>query len=176
MTSIFMAASSLQLASNWLAAAWFLRPMEVSWGLLRFVLVYALAGAIGTFAGTVHTATVTTGSSCAVFGIVGGYLTVVGIYWTRMGFAMKRQFLLHLIMMPMTYLVLSFLPGVDWVGNLAALGAGAAIAAAMFADRADGWRWKVGFRSAAAVLGLVIVVTALYGMTLHGYECEMPSE
>ena len=175
-TSIFLAASSLQLVCNWAAAAWFLWPMEASWGFLRFVIVYTLAGTVGALASTAHTAAVTTGSSGAVFGIVGGYLTVVGIYWTRIAFTMKRQFLLHLIIMPITYIALSFLPGVDWVGDLAALGAGAATAVAVFGDRAEGWRWKVGFRTGAAVLALVIVVAALYAMTGHADECKLPSE
>jgi membrane associated rhomboid family serine protease len=111
--SVFVTASSPGIFCNWIAAAWFLWPMEASSSSFRFAAVYFAAGTAGTLAGAIHTATVTTAPSGGVFGVVGAYITVVAIYWTRIGLAIKRNFLLHVRLMPIAFIALSFLPGVD---------------------------------------------------------------
>jgi membrane associated rhomboid family serine protease len=78
-TSMFLHASVIHLAMNMLFLWWIAAPVEQAIGRARFALVYVVSGLSGAAGALLLTApgTTTVGASGALFGILGGALTII---------------------------------------------------------------------------------------------------
>ena len=109
---------------------------EAAWGTWRFLIIFIVSGVAGGLTSDLSSSAISVGASCALFGILGCYLTLIGLYWSRMAPMVKRVMVLMLVMIPVLFVALSFLPRVDWRGHLGGLLAGLSTGAIVFANKA----------------------------------------
>ena len=84
---------------------------------------------------------------------------LVAILWTRIATQLRRSILASLTVIPVAFLVTSFLPHVAWLGHLGGLFGGAA-AAVIWAGEANTSRKVLVWRIAGvAVLVILLAVT-----------------
>jgi membrane associated rhomboid family serine protease len=102
--------------------------------------------------------TASVGASCSIFGVMGVHLLLVYIFWKRLHPMFQQQLMSRLVLVPVLFFTVSFLPNVDWLGHIGGLLGGVAVGALLFADRADSetriW-FRIGGGGGVALLFLV---------------------
>jgi rhomboid protease GluP len=163
LSAVFLNGSLLQIVSNALYQFWMALPAEVAWGRLRFMIVYFGSGALGGLLNSPTSYFLTVSSSAALFGVIGAYAMLVVTSWPRIGITVKRQAVLRLMLTPLFFLFLSFLPRTSWVCHLGGLIGGLSIAAIMFASTAfiHGKLWVILI---GALVCIAIAVASEYAL------------
>ena len=132
-TYMFLHGSWIHILFNSLAQFTYCLGMEKAWGLLRYLIVYFATGIIGGLFSSMWSANkVSVGASCAIFGTMGVYCSLILIYWTQLAEVSKYSLGAWLIMLPILFIAVSFLPNVDYAGHLGGLLGGIAVGFLIF--------------------------------------------
>lgn len=138
--------------------------LEVLWGNTAWIFVYVMSGIYATLASCVVSPDkLSVGSSGALCGLMGAWAPFIAITWNqtlpRDTKVRNAQFIL-VIVSDLMLIPLSFLPMVDFAAHIGGLVAGAFLSMALFADRLQTPRWRIGTR----LIGVVSTL-GLYGFT-----------
>jgi rhomboid protease GluP len=133
---ILLHGSVFHIIFNGASQFFFALPMETAWGLWRFLLIYVVSGVTGGLLSDVRSVNVSVGASCSIFGVMGAHAVLIAMFWPGLHESFKRQFAVRLVMLPVLFLAVSFLPNVDWLGHLGGLVGGIAVGALVFVKKA----------------------------------------
>jgi membrane associated rhomboid family serine protease len=114
-------------------------------------------------------------ASAPLFGVIGSYLALIAIYWSKIGLLAQRQLLLYLCPVPLFFIALSFLPNVDFVSNLGGLIGGFAVGSVLFATKAEDPKWKVLYAFLGGIgLGICITAPIMWIQFHYDSMCSFP--
>lgn len=157
-TYMFLHGSWFHILFNSMAQFTFCLAMEKSWGLLRYLIIYFATGIIGgLFSSMWSTNKISVGASCAIFGVMGAYCSLIMIYWSQLGEMFKSSLGMWLIMFPIMFICVSFLPNVDFAGHLGGALGGISVGMLVYWNRAED-KYKYWFLSAGIFLIIVCLV------------------
>ena len=148
---------------------------EAAWGTWKFLIIFIVTGFIGGLTSDLAQSAISVGASCALFGVLGCYITLIGLYWSRMEAMVKRVMVIMLIMIPAMFLILSFLPRVDWRGHLGGLLSGMSTGAIVFANRASTRKGKIISAVAGTICTALLLIIQLLIINFVDIKsfCEM---
>jgi membrane associated rhomboid family serine protease len=95
---------------------------------------------------------------------MGAHVVVILVFWSRLHPLFKQQLMMRLVMVPVLFVAVSFLPKVDWLGHLGGLLGGLAVGAILFAEKAEDalqMRLRIGGGVGLAVL-VVVPILVIY--------------
>ena len=158
-TYMFLHGSWIHLLFNSLAQFSFCLIMEKNWGIIRYVVIYFCTGIIGgLFSSMWSSNKVAVGASCAIFGTMGTYLSLIVIYWTQLQKTAKVSMTVFLVMIPVMFICVSFLPNVDFAGHLGGILGGIAMGFLVFFNKSE---QKLKYIFLAVGIVLIIICLAV---------------
>jgi rhomboid protease GluP len=155
---ILLHGSIWHLLLNFLSEFLFVLPMEWAWGTIKFFVIYVVSGVLGGLVSDLRTGIVSVGASCSIFGVMGAHAILIVIMWHQLHELVKRPFLIQLMVLPILFIAVSFLPNVDWLGHLGRLIGGIAVGALIFIGKATEKKRKFFL-----LIGIGLIVAILVG-------------
>jgi rhomboid protease GluP len=154
---MFLHGSWIHILFNSLSIVTFCLGVENSWGLLRYLIVYFSTGIIGgLFSSMWSSNKISVGASCAIFGVMGAYCALVIILWSQLDKMQKVSLTFWLIMFPVMFVCVSFLPNVDYAGHLGGVLGGLSVGFIIFWQKAE-----EKYRRWFLIIGIILVVLSL---------------
>lgn len=155
-TYMFLHGSIFHIIFNTLALFMSCLNYEKSWGYLKYWVIYILSGIIGGFfSASRSTNAVSVGASCAIFGVMGAYAMIIIIYWSTLSNIARVQLGMSLIMVPILFVIVSFLPNVDILGHLGGLLGGVGLGLVIFHGKAPKLNWLY------LVIGIIVLLASV---------------
>jgi membrane associated rhomboid family serine protease len=156
---VLLHGSFIHVILNFFSEFLFVLPMEHAWGHLKFLFIYIVTGVTGGLFSNMRRDVVSVGASCSIFGVQGVFLVIVAIYWSKIPDVAKPVLRLNIILVPVLFVAVSFLPAVDWLGHLGGFFGGLAIGSLVFGRLVEEKRkrrlfWIFG----GVLLGLVVII------------------
>jgi rhomboid protease GluP len=155
---ILLHGSFIHIIFNGLSEFFFVLAMEHGWGLLRFLGVYIVSGIMGGLLSNVREISISVGASCSIFGVMGAHLVLIVMFWPTLQDVFKRHFIIQLIIVPILFIAVSFLPNVDWLGHLGGLIGGIAVGSIIFMEKAKETHRKWYVLIGVGLLGVLLLV------------------
>lgn len=168
---ILLHGSWLHILFNGLSQFLFVIPCEAAWGIWKFLAIFLVSGITGGLLSDVRTSSCSVGASCSILGIQGAYLTLVFIYWNRLIPEVKKNLITMVIMIPVVFIAVSFLPRVDWLGHLGGLIGGMATACIVFANLGENDKWKIWLVISGVGVLMVLFIATLCVINMTGITC-----
>jgi rhomboid protease GluP len=156
---ILLHGSFIHIIFNGFSEFFFVLAMEHGWGLWRFLGIYVASGVTGGLMSNVRQVNVSVGASCSIFGVMGAHLVLIIMFWPGLADIFKRHFIIQLVMVPILFIAVSFLPRVDWLGHLGGLLGGIAVGALIFVGKAQESHRKWYILVGAGMLAVLLVVS-----------------
>jgi rhomboid protease GluP len=167
---ILLHGSIFHILLNGLSHFLFVLSMEHGWGKWRFLVIYIASGITGGLLSDVRKLSLSVGASCSIFGVMGANFALILMFWPSLQSIFKSALLGRLIIMPIMFVAVSFLPNVDWLGHLGGLIGGAAVGAILFVGKAQEQFRKWYLVGGIGIL-LVLLVVSFCVIYLTG-NCE----
>jgi rhomboid protease GluP len=158
---ILLHGSFIHIIFNGLSEFFFVLAMEHAWGLWRLLLVYVVSGVAGGLLSDVRKVNVSVGASCSIFGVMGTHVVLIVMYWPGLQDIFKRHFMIQLLIVPILFVAVSFLPSVDWLGHLGGLLGGLGIGSLVFLKKAPEAQRKWYLGGGIGILGVLVIIPLL---------------
>lgn len=156
-TYMFLHGSWLHILFNSFAQFLFCIGCEKSWGYIRYISLYFLTGIFGGFFSAMRSRyQISVGASAGIFGIMGAFAALIVIYWSQLHEVSKMSLGSYLVMLPIMFICVSFLPDVDWAGHLGGVLAGIGLSFLIFCTRAE-----EKYRKWFIIIGCILVVICI---------------
>lgn len=168
LTYILLHGSIFHILFNGMVQLTFVLAMEASWGWWRFLIIYIISGIIGgLFSACRQYTTISVGASCSIFGVMGAYAALILCFYNRVGQMYRPQLMSSLIMLPVLFICVSFLPNIDWLGHLGGIVSGFGLGWLVFFNRAGDRKWRIIMigGGASIVLASLIIPSIIVGVT-----------
>lgn len=156
-TYMFLHGSWIHILFNSLGQFMFCLGCEKSWGYVRYIAIYFLSGILGGLVSAMKSANqISVGASAGIFGIMGAYAALILLFWSQLQGMAKIQLTTFLIMLPIMFICVSFLPHVDWAGHLGGVLGGIGLTFLIFCDKAEekNRKWFI-------LAGVIIIIICL---------------
>jgi membrane associated rhomboid family serine protease len=161
---IMLHGSVFHIIFNAMAEFFFVLGMEHGWGIVRFLVIYVGSGITGGLLSDTRAVNVSVGASCAIIGVLGAHAVLIVMFWPGLPHLFKVNYLVQLVVVPVLFLAVSFLPNVDWLGHLGGLIGGAGLGALIFIGKAEAShrKWYIAGGIGAIVVLLAVSFSVIY--------------
>jgi len=169
-TPIFVHAGILHIVLNLIAQVRLGIMMEKSWGRIKFLVIYFVAGLASTLMSCLlEPSTISVGASGAILGIVGAYFAHIVLLWDVLDPKTKKLQVIQAIFVVVALGLLSLAPYVDWAMHLGGFIVGVLLGFALLPDE----RHTLAVRRARGLFVLGVVIFFVVGLW-YFYSKENP--
>lgn len=154
-TYMFLHGSFFHILCNSLAQIYFCLGTEKRWGIIKFAILYFGGGIIG---GLFSQSNCSVGASCAILSTMGCFISIILMYYSRCHPTIKRQMLTWVVSFVVMFIIICFLPQIDYLGHLGGFVGGFGIGLILFKNHFISQWKKWGVLAGCVIVLLSILI------------------